>query len=311
MKMTKLRAAVIGVGYLGRFHAEKYQQLANVELVAVCDTSDENRFEASDRLGVKAFQDYQELPDLIDVVSIATPTTQHYAIALFFLERGVHVLLEKPITTDCKEADALIEVAKQQHCILQIGHLEQFNSAMTLAMPLITTPRLINIRRYSPFRPRCLDVDVVLDLMIHDIELVQSLLKCKIRDISANGMTMLSPTWDVAQTHMTFENDCVVTMSASRIHATSERIWHIFQDNGEILMDFNQKKVTLRQANKHDMTIDENILNNDAKDSLKEEIAAFIDCVIHQKSPKVDGRAGRNALKTALQISQLIRNSSS
>lgn len=304
--MNNLRAAVIGVGYLGKFHAEKYQELLNVELIAICDTSDQNRSEVSHRLGVKAFHDYRELCGQVDVVSIVTPTTQHYPIASFFLEHGIHVLLEKPIASSCKEADTLIEIARQRNLVLQIGHLEQFNPAMTSAIPLINNPVLINIRRHSPFRPRCLDVDVVLDLMIHDIELAQSLLRCRIKNISATGIKMLSPTWDVANARLTFENGCVINLNASRIDATSERIWHVFQDDGEIIMDFNEKKVTFRQANPLGSTMDEKIIRDVVIDTLKEEISAFIDCVIHQKSPKVDGQAGRDALETACHITQLI-----
>ncbi len=306
--MTKLRAAVIGVGYLGQYHAEKYHQLPAVELVAVCDTDAHACHKIGQKLGVKTLSDYRELAESVDLVSIATPTHCHHEVASFFIAHGVHVLLEKPIAISLSQADALIELAERHQVILQIGHLERFNPAFVTALPLIKQPRWVDITRLSPFKPRCLDVDVVLDLMIHDIEMIQSLFNSSPGQITASGMTVLSPTLDVASAHFRLGHQLVANLTASRISATTERKWRVIQEDGEILVDFHNKQVMVSRKNQAADNMETQIINCESSDALRDEISSFVECVNQNKQPLVDGQAGRQALATALAVLEAAAN---
>lgn len=309
--MSKLRAAVVGVGYLGKYHAEKYQQLPQTRLVAVCDVNAAVCSEVAQKLNVRAVTDYKTLVGLVDVVSVVVPTRFHHEIGLFFLEHGVHVLLEKPIATTVEQAEQLTQLAAKKHRVLQIGHIERFNSAFVSARPFIKMPQLIEIRRLSPFKPRCLDVDVVLDLMIHDIDLVYSIVDSESRHIAASGMKVISPTLDVASARLEFVNGCVANLVASRISATTSRMWQVFQDDGEVAIDFNEKQIIVQQKNTDTMTMQNQSLASEKNDALKDEVAAFIDCVINKKAPLASGESAARALQTALAITDIIAGKSS
>lgn len=310
-EMSKLRAAVVGVGYLGKYHAEKYQQIPEAELVAVCDVNAAVCSEIGQKLNVRAITDYRALIGLVDIVSIVVPTEFHYKIGEFFLEHGVHVLLEKPIATSVEQAEALTQLAAKKHRVLQIGHIEQFNSAFVSARPFIKTPQLIEIRRISPFKPRCLDVDVVLDLMIHDIDLVYSIVNSALRHIAASGMKVISPTLDVASVRLEFVNGCVANLVASRISAMTSRTWQVFQREGEVAIDLNEKQINVQQKNTGAMVMEKQSFAGEKSDALKDEIAAFINCVINGKAPLVDGKSAARALQTALTITEIIAGKSS
>jgi predicted dehydrogenase len=307
--MKKLRTAVIGVGYLGQFHAEKYAQLPAAELVAVVDANGERAAEIGGKLGVAAMTDYQALLDRVDAVSIVVPTQLHFEVARAFLSRGIHVLLEKPITTNLEEADALIKVAAEQGAVFQVGHLERFNPVVVALNEVLTEPRFIESVRIAPFKPRGTDVNVVLDLMIHDIDIIQNIVGSKVKQINSIGAPVFTDEEDIANARILFENGCVANVTASRISLKSERRMRIFQPDAYINVDFQNKKLAVFRKGSGEMspgvpniTIDERVL--DQTDALKNEIEAFLTAIVTGTPPIVSGEDGRLALETALMINR-------
>lgn len=309
--MKKLNCAVIGTGYLGRFHAQKYLALESANLVAVCDTNKETLEKVSEELGVSGFSDYTQLFGKIDAVSIAATTNQHYDIAKACLEKGIHVLIEKPITETLEQAYDLVRLAKKYQCKLQVGHLEQFNAAKVAVLPHLTEPKFIESTRLSPFNPRGTDVNVILDLMIHDIDLLRSLVKSPIKHIEAQGAAILTKDIDIANARLRFENGCVANVTASRISFKSERKTRIFQPNAYLSIDYQNKQFAIFNKGEGEMFpgIPEIIQHQsqfENTDPLKDEIAAFIDCINHDTQPAVSGEDGASALKIAEEITRCI-----
>lgn len=311
--MTSVRCAVIGVGYLGRFHAQKYCMLPGATLVAVCDVNKANADAVAAELSVPAFYDYTRLYGLVDAVSIAATTNQHYAIARDFLAQGIHVLIEKPVTETVQQADELIALAKQHGAKLQVGHLERFNAARLALDPYLDRPQFIESQRLAPFNPRGTDVNVVLDLMIHDIDIVQAMVKSPIKSIEAQGSPVLSKAIDIANARITFENHCVANITASRISFKSERKTRIFQPDSYISIDFQNKQFALFKKGEGEMfpgipdiTRQESVFEKG--DALLEEIRAFIHSIVTNTEPLVTGEEGRNALETAEKINALINH---
>lgn len=309
--MKKIKTAVIGTGYLGKYHVEKYATLPHSDLVAICDINLINTAELSEKYHVSAISDYQQLIGLVDAVSIATPTPLHFDIAHFFLKNNIHVLIEKPITTTVDEADGLIELAKQNNLTLQVGHLERFNPALKSFNPHLKIPRFIESQRLAPFKLRGSDVSVILDLMIHDIDIILSIVKSKIKDIRANGASVLTKLIDIANARLEFENGCVASITASRINPTSERRLRIFQPDCYTNVDLHRNKYRLYQ--KGDEEIFPGVPNIDCEkirlnkgDALKEEIEAFLNAIIHKTPPAVSGQEARDALLVAMQITDII-----
>lgn len=300
---TKIKTAVIGVGYLGKFHAQKYKNLAQAELVAVCDTNLNVCEEIAQQLKVEAVYNYEELIGRVDAVSIAVPTFLHYRIAKFFLENSIHVLLEKPITTTVAEADELIAIAKNKLLVFQIGHLERFNSAMHALRGVLTTPHFIESYRLAPFRLRGTDVNVVLDLMIHDIDIIHHIVASKIKKITANGATIISDHTDVANARIEFDNGCIANVSASRVSAKIQRKLRIFQSGTYIALDLHNKKINVHRKQAEILRQEQSFETGDA---LQEQINAFMDSIIHNKPPIVSGEDGKHALATAIEISRLL-----
>src|SRR5437879_3557679 len=243
--MQKIRAAVIGVGYLGRFHAQKYSQAADCELVAVADSRPEAREPLAAELETRAVSDYRALLGGVDAVSVATPTPGHFAIARDFLEAGAHVLVEKPITDTPAQARELIALAARVKRILQVGHLERFNAAILAAEPHLRSPRFVECHRLAPYREPGTDVNVVLDLMIHDIDIVQSIVGAPIEAIDAVGTPVFSEEIDIANARIRFANGCVVNATASRVSLKTERKMRIFAGDAYLSLDLQQKIVTL------------------------------------------------------------------
>lgn len=301
--MEKIKTAVIGVGYLGKFHAEKYATSPQANLIAVCDIHRLNCEKIADQYGVPAIFDYHELIGKVDAVSIAVPTFFHYAVAKTFLENGVHVLLEKPITNTVAEAEELITIAKQKNVILQIGHLERFNRAMHAVKPILNSPNFIESYRLSPFQKRGTDVNVVLDLMIHDIDIIQHMVDANIRKISATGATVISDHTDVAHARIEFDNGCIANVAASRVSAKIQRKLRIFQPGTYIALDLHNKKINVHHK-KADIFREEQSF--ESSDALRDEINAFLDAIIHGKPPIVSGEEGKKALATAIEISRLL-----
>lgn len=312
--VKRIKTAVIGVGYLGQFHAEKYVQLPQSDLIAVVDASEQNARSISDKLGVQAYTDYTDLLGRVDAVSIVTPTSSHYAIAKVFLEQGIHVLLEKPMTTTLDEADELIELARAYHCVLQVGHLERFNPALMSAQKLMTRPVFIEAHRLAPYKPRATDVNVVLDLMIHDIDIILNLVKSDIKHIVASGAKVLSPSTDICNARIDFENGCVANVTASRISHKSERKMRIFQEQSCLTVDF-QNRVLNHYYTDANTPRDEHslpaILSQeqqwDSGDALLSEISSFLDSIQNNEPPLVTGEDGRKALFVAAEINKMVK----
>src|SRR3954470_16678709 len=309
--MSKIRAAVIGVGYLGRFHAQKYAQLDACELVAVVDGRAEVREAVAAEVKSHPVADWRELLGNVDAVSVVTPTPAHFAIADAFLEAGAHVLVEKPITETPEQARALLARAKDKGRILQVGHLERFNAAILAAEPHLSTPRFMECQRLAPYKERGTDVNVVLDLMIHDIDLVQSLAKSEIVSIDAIGTPVFSGEIDIANARIRFANGCVANTTASRVSLKTERKLRIFEDAAYISLDLQQKILTLirkrdgePQPGQLPVNIEE--ANLEQGDALRSEIESFLECIRNNKRPVVSGEDGLRALETAIRITEQV-----
>jgi predicted dehydrogenase len=311
--MQKVRTAVIGVGYLGRFHAQKYAALPAAELVAVVDANEENRAKVAAETGCRAVADYREILDAVDAVSIATPTPLHYPIAKDCLERGIHVLVEKPITTTLDEARSLVETAARKGRVLQVGHLERFNAAILALAGTLHTPRFVESHRLAPFKERGTDVNVVLDLMIHDIDLIQSLVGAPIISIDAVGSSVFSAGLDIANARIRYANGCVANTTASRVSMKMERKLRLFQDDAYISIDLQQKVLTIvrkppagSDLAKGQVLIEERTY--DQGDALLFEIEAFLQSIISGSPPVVTGEDGLRALETATRITQMVQD---
>ena len=309
--MQKIRTAVIGVGYLGRFHAQKYAQARGCELVAVVDTRAEAREQVAAELQVRALEDYRALLGQVDAVSVVTPTPAHFPLARAFLEAGTHVLLEKPITETPQEARELIALAARQKRVLQVGHLERFNAAILAAEPYLNAPRFVECHRLAPYRERGTDVNVVLDLMIHDIDIVQTIVGAPITSIDAVGTPVFSEEIDIANARIRFANGCVANATASRVSMKTERKLRIFEDDAYLSLDLQQKILTLIRKRAPGeppgplpVTIEEQSL--EPGDALKAEIESFLDCIRSGRAPVVTGEAGLMALETAMRITEQV-----
>jgi hypothetical protein len=309
--MANIRAAVIGAGYLGRFHAQKWKVMPGCDLVAIADPTSTARESVGAELGVEAVSDWRELLGRVDAVSIVTPTPLHHGIARACLEAGIHVLVEKPITTTVEEATDLIEVAERVGRVLQVGHLERFNEAVRAIEGLVAAPRFIESSRLAPFKQRGTDVSVVLDLMIHDIDLIQSIVGSPIADIDAIGTRVFSDDIDIANARIRFESGCVANVTASRVSLKTERKLRIFDDERYVSVDLGQKVLTVirkggapTKDGMPQVVIDER--SYEQGDALKAEIEAFAESIRSGKPPLVGGREGRDALGTAIRIAQLV-----
>jgi predicted dehydrogenase len=309
--MTRLRCAVIGAGYLGRFHAQKYAGLADCELVGVADPAPEARERLRTELGVPGFADHHELLGRVDAVSIATPTGLHHAVARDFLEVGAHVLVEKPITATADEARELIAIAGRRGLVLQVGHLERFNPVIRAVAGELAAPRFIESNRLAPFKPRGTDVSVVLDLMIHDIDLIEHIVRSPIESIDAIGAPVFTDEIDIANARIRFENGCVADVTASRISMKAERKLRIFQSDAYLSIDLQQKLLTIvrRPASLAEgglPKVDLEERSFDQGDALQDEIRSFVDAVRDGGRPVVSGEDGLRALQTATRIVELV-----
>ena len=309
--MKLIRTGVIGTGYLGKFHADKYSELIESELVGIVDTDYEAAQTISNRLNVPAFENYEELFDKVDAVSIVVPTELHHKIAKDFLLNGIDVLVEKPMTTTLEEAEDLIETAKKNKCVLQVGHLERFNAAVLALNNVIKQPLFIESHRLAPFKDRGTDVDVILDIMIHDIDIILNIVGSPVKAIHAVGVPVVSSeNNDIANVRLEFESGCVANVTASRISVKEMRKIRIFQHDAYLSIDYAAQQVEVygkTDSDEHDtpqITYDQ--IDIKQGDSLKEEIRSFLNAVKSRSIPEVPGEAGKNALKVALEIVEQI-----
>ncbi|MFA7061154.1 MAG: Gfo/Idh/MocA family oxidoreductase [Pedobacter sp.] len=307
--MNTLKTAVIGVGYLGNFHAQKYAAIPGVELVGVVDNDRKRAADIAATLGTHAYSDHCELIGKVDAVSVVVPTQYHYSVAKDFLAAGVHVLIEKPITVTIEEADELIALAENNGAVFQVGHLERFNPVLVALDGILQAPLFIESVRIAPFKPRGTDVNVVLDLMIHDIEIIQHIVKSPVERVDAIGAPVFTGEEDIANARILFENGCVANVTASRISLKSERKMRIFQRDVYITLDFQNRKILIAQKGRGELfpgvpnvKVDERELGE--ADALRSEIESFIAAIREGKPPQVSGRDGRMALETALKINQ-------
>lgn len=309
---TPLRTAVIGVGYLGRFHAQKYAQIAGSKLVAVVDANADACAKVAAELSTRAVPDYRELFSQVDAVSLAVPTPLHHQIGCDLLRQGIDVLIEKPIATTVAEARELVDLARTNKRILQVGHLERFNPAVLAAAERLRTPRFVESHRLAPFKQRGTDVSVVLDLMIHDIDLIQELVGTPIESIDAVGATVFSGEIDIVNARLRFQGGCVANTTASRISLKQERKIRIFQDDAYLSVDMQQKILTVIRKkdaapveSPAQVSIEEE--NFDQGDALLAEIEAFLKAVRERSTPVVTGEDGLRALETAMKITALVQ----
>ena len=310
-----LRAAAIGVGSLGRHHARNYADLARegrIEFVGVGDSNFETAEKIAFENGAGAFTDWRELLDKVDVVSVATPTETHCEIACAFLDKGVHVLVEKPIALTLAEADKMIAAAEKSGAKLMVGHLERFNPAMVALRPYVTNPLYFEIHRVSPFPNRSLDVDVVLDVMIHDLDAIQWLVgeDVKVSEIRAVGIPVISDKVDAANARIEFENGAVANITASRIGTEKIRKTRFYQSNAYVVLDYATKFASLTSLNPvaaHPLLgININRLEINDVEPLRAEIAAFLDTIENNTAPPVTGHDGRRALALAVGVLEQI-----
>ncbi|MEX2151117.1 MAG: Gfo/Idh/MocA family oxidoreductase [Steroidobacteraceae bacterium] len=309
--MTSLRCAVIGAGYLGRFHAQKYAGIAGCELVGVADPSPEARERIASELGVATHADHRALIGRVDAVSVATPTVAHHAVARDFLESGAHVLVEKPITATAAEARDLIAIAARTDRVLQVGHLERFNPVILAISGGLKSPRFIESNRLAPFKVRGTDVSVVLDLMIHDIDLVEHMVQSPIATIDAVGAPVFTDEIDIANARIRFDNGCVADVTASRISLKAERKIRIFQADAYLSIDLQQKLLTtvrrpavMPEGEMPAVTVEERRF--EPGDALLAEIESFLGTIARGSRPVVTGADGLRALETATRIAELV-----
>ncbi|MEA3640352.1 MAG: Gfo/Idh/MocA family oxidoreductase [Lamprobacter sp.] len=301
-----LRVGVVGVGYLGRFHALIYARLAQVELVGVCDTNAERAATVAAEAGCAAWDDPLALIGRVDAVSIAVPTSAHHAVACAYLEQGVHVLLEKPLAVDAREGAEIVRLAEQQAAVLQVGHLERFNAGVMALAARIDRPRYIEAQRMGGFVERATDVDVVADLMIHDLDIILALVDAELVDVRAVGTPVLTPRVDIASARLEFSNGTVANAVASRVSDKKTRRIRVFQSQGYLSLDFIGQTLDSavpeqREAGQRPEIQRARVMVEPVQ-PLDRELEAFIHCVKHRARPLVDGRTGLRALEVALQV---------
>jgi len=309
--MKKIRIGVVGAGHLGSLHTKIYAALKHkldITLVGVCDVKKSVAKEVARKYNTTYFTNYHDLIDKVDAVSIVVPTSLHYAVAKDFLKAGIDVLIEKPLTKTLEEANELITLAKAKDLIMQVGHIERFNSAVRAIEPLLKTPKFIECQRLGSIsrKKRVKDVGVVLDLMIHDIDIILGLVNSKVKNIEAVGTSTVSDHEDLANVRLTFQNNAIADITASRITNQETRKIRIFQEESYILLDFLHQEAFLFKG--ADKKLHKEKIRIKKKEPLKVELKAFINSVATRKKPIVSGHEGKQALEVALAILEKINN---
>lgn len=308
------KVAVIGVGYLGKIHAKIYANMENVELIAVVDTDSAAVKVVSEDLGCQGLTNTTNLHEQIDAVSIVVPTSLHLPVARYFLENGIHTLLEKPIAPSVEESEEIVNLAKQHDAILQIGHLERFNAGVMRLAEMTEDPRFIEVHRLGKFVERATDVDVVNDLMIHDIDIVLSLVKSPLSSISATGCQVITDHVDIANARLEFENGAVANVTASRVSRNQFRRIRVFSQHRYLGLNFADQQIEevkpgqIPEGAKFP-ELEHRDIEITAQLPLNAEIAHFIECIEHQRRPLVTGEDGLTAVKVAEQVREKIAQS--
>lgn len=311
--MKTLQVGVVGVGYLGKFHAEKYARMDHVDLVGVVDIDPSKAENVAKKFNTKAYSTHQDLFGKADAVSIVAPTPDHYAIAKDCLEHNIDVLVEKPMTKTLEEADELIRFSESRGLILQVGHLERFNPAVVALQDVVKKPLFIESHRLSIYKERSTDVSVVLDLMIHDIDIILNFVKSEVDSIHAAGAPVISEHVDIANARLQFINGCVANVTASRISIKNERKIRLFQKDSYVSVDFANQGITVIKQNDQIESglipgMDIKQLSFAKGDALNDELKSFVKAVKKRTTPEVTARMGRDALEIALDIMDQIKD---
>ncbi len=303
--MLKLKVAIIGIGHLGARHLKVYHGLsAQTTLIAVCDFKNERTEKLAKQYNVPLITDYKKLVGKVDAVNICVPTESHFEIAQFFLEHNIHTFIEKPMTTTIEQADKLIALAQKNNLKLQVGHVERFNSGFQSIQRFTNKPLFIECHRLNHFPNRSLDIGVVMDLMIHDIDIVLGLVPSPIKDIQAVGVNVLTPLEDIASIRITFDNGCVCNLTASRISDEVMRKIRLFQKDTYISLDYIKQEAYIYKKYNHQIL--KHALPIEKKEPLQKELIHFLDCIYKNKKPLISGKEGGKALEVALKISEII-----
>lgn len=324
--MNKLKVAAVGVGHLGKEHARVYAELPGVELVGVVDVQEKQAEKIARQYNTRFFTKYQDVIGQVDAVSIAVPTKSHYAIAKDFLQNGVHVIIEKPMTGTIPEAKELIDISKAKGLVLQAGYIERFNPTIAAIKKLAIKPKFIECHRLSPFTFRSADIGVVLDLMVHDIDIILSMTGSTVKKIDAVGVSVISDKEDIANVRIQFQNGCVANITASRVSLTPMRKMRLFSEDSYISIDYQKKdaliykkspKLTLKALNVAEMDISTiadlksyvfgdllkiERIKMDDYEPLKRELESFVNCIVEHKEPIVSGEDGLKAIEVAYDI---------
>ncbi len=305
--MSQLRAAVIGVGYLGRFHAQKYAGLEGVDLVGVVDTDEARARAVAEECGTRPFSRLADVLGKVDVVSVVVPTEYHFPVGKACLEAGAHVLMEKPVTQTVEEAENLIRIGNERGRLIQVGHLERFNPAFLAVQDVLHDPMFVESHRLAPFKPRGTDVNVVLDLMIHDIDIILDMVKNDIVDIRAAGFPVLTGEVDIAHARLEFANGCIANVTASRVSQMAMRRIRVFQHDSYLAIDYHTRKVShVRRVSSGEgmPKLEAEEREFPQSDPLLEEIKAFLESVRRGVPPPVTAEDGKRALEIALRVNR-------
>jgi len=313
MRQEKLRVGVIGVGHLGEYHVQKYKAIPTAELVGVVDTDLERANEIARRYGTRVFRERSELLDRVDGVSLVVPTEMHFDVAKDILSKGVHLLIEKPITYKIEPADTLVRMAQEKDLVLQVGLIERFNPAVVKMESLLNQPVFIESHRMNQFTTRGIDVDVVLDLMIHDLDIILHVVPSEVKEVHAVGMSVITGKTDIANVRIIFENGTVANLTASRVSNKTLRKIRVFQPDAYISVNCAKREISvirldseLRGSDDYPQMTSDKIKYPDS-DPLADEISSFVNVVMNGSSPVVTGQDGRRALKVALGIIDQIK----
>ena len=303
--MNKVKTAVIGTGHLGKFHARVLSVLDNCQFVGVVDVDEERGKEIAAKYSVPYLSKYEEIADEVDAVTIATPTVYHYEIARFFMEKGKHVLVEKPITSEIEDAERLVKLAEKTGTRLQVGHIERFNRAFSALARYVETPYVMKTFRYSPFTGRSVDIDVILDLMIHDMDLVFALESSPVKRITVKGAKVVTDKTDIAYALVEFESGCLAELDVSRVAAERERSMRVFEGSSKTYYsaDLNNRK--LKKMFYRDGKLVNHPIHVEDRDQLEAEIGSFLDSIIHDRPVEVPGAAGLKALRYTKLVSEM------
>jgi predicted dehydrogenase len=307
-----LRAGVVGLGYFGKFHAKHYAAHPDAALTALVDVDEARARAAAGQYGGEPLTDYRDLIGRVDLVSVAAPTSLHFEVAHALLSAGIHVLVEKPITDTVERAQALVDCAEARGLVLQVGHIERHSAVHRALASKVSRPLYFESTRISPLRPRATDVDVVLDLMIHDIDIILALAASEIVSVHAFGAPVVNPTEDIANARIEFASGAVANVTASRIAEKTERLMRVFQPDGYVVCDFDLSRIALYRrigdpSRRGTAAISHESWDIPKEDSLFNEISEFLDCVRNGRVPTVDGRVGRDALRVANMITETLR----